>query len=76
MSTLKQQYKLRKFGFGNAKEGRFLRVENHEESRKNQRAKTFNANRNISISVPNSPKNKSLYRNSCYLQNLSSLFMI
>ncbi|XP_029040026.2 uncharacterized protein LOC114874683 [Osmia bicornis bicornis] len=58
MSTLKQQYKARKFGWGNTKEGRFLRVENREESRKNRRAKTFNANRNISISEPNSPRNK------------------
>nr|XP_034189843.1 uncharacterized protein LOC117608589 [Osmia lignaria]XP_034189844.1 uncharacterized protein LOC117608589 [Osmia lignaria] len=58
MSTLKQQYKARKFGLGNTKEGRFLRAENREESRKNRRANTFNANRNISISMPNSPRNK------------------
>ncbi|XP_034175970.2 uncharacterized protein LOC117602277 [Osmia lignaria lignaria] len=58
MSTHQDKYKEAKFGFWNAKESRFIRVEKHEELRKKQRAKVFNENRNISTFITNKPENK------------------
>ncbi|KOC62968.1 Disks large-associated protein 5 [Habropoda laboriosa] len=60
MSTFRQQYKEKTFGFGNANEGRFLRTKKHEGKRKTQRAVTFNENRMISNSTESTPQNKGM----------------
>nr|XP_012135466.1 PREDICTED: disks large-associated protein 5-like [Megachile rotundata] len=57
MSAFKQQYKAKRFGFGDTKKTRLLRSEINVESRKKQRAKIFNENRNIPA-LTDSPKNK------------------
>ncbi|KZC06552.1 PREDICTED: uncharacterized protein LOC107194769 [Dufourea novaeangliae] len=47
MTTFRDQYKEKTFGFGDTNRGRIIRAEKHEKLRKNQRVKTFNENRNI-----------------------------
>ncbi|XP_012138673.1 uncharacterized protein LOC105662234 isoform X2 [Megachile rotundata] len=58
MSPYQQQYKEKKVGFGSTKDRRFIRLEEREESRKNQRAVAFNENRNIRMSLSNKSENK------------------
>ncbi|XP_012140362.2 uncharacterized protein LOC100880148 [Megachile rotundata] len=51
MPNFQQQYKGRRFGFGNTEESRLIRAEKREELRKEQRAGAFNVNRNITNST-------------------------
>lgn len=57
MSAFQQQYKAKRFGFGDTKKTRLLRSEISKESRKRQRTKIFNENRNIPT-LTDSPKNE------------------
>ncbi|KOC59087.1 Disks large-associated protein 5 [Habropoda laboriosa] len=56
--SFRQQYKVKTFGFGDTDKGRFIRTKKHEETRKTQRAATFNKNRVISNSAESISQSK------------------
>ncbi|KZC12784.1 PREDICTED: disks large-associated protein 5-like [Dufourea novaeangliae] len=58
MTTFRDQYKEKTFGFGDNNRGRIIRAEKHEKLRKNQRVKIFNENRNILNPSANSTLNE------------------
>jgi len=61
MTDFKQQYKNPRLGFGDANHRRYLRAFNHDKSRREVRARTFDQNRNLSAAT--SPQSGKLKKN-------------